>query len=66
VVPTRLLAVYVDRPHDVEQARDLRPAEAGANVALFTPFGDVVFERTSPPGRFCWTRSTHLAAGAGP
>lgn len=39
--------VYVDRPRDVEQALDLRPAEAGANVALFTPFDDVVFEQTS-------------------
>jgi hypothetical protein len=27
--------------------RDLRPAEAGANVALLTPLDDVVFERTS-------------------
>ncbi|WP_291980995.1 type IV toxin-antitoxin system AbiEi family antitoxin [Luteitalea sp.] len=47
VAPPRLLTVYVDRPRDVEQALDLRPAEAGANVALFTPFDDIVFERTS-------------------
>ncbi|MGE0704306.1 MAG: type IV toxin-antitoxin system AbiEi family antitoxin [Vicinamibacterales bacterium] len=47
VAPPRLLTLYVDRPRDVEQALDLRPAEAGANVALFTPFDDVVFERTS-------------------
>lgn len=47
VAPPRLLTVYVDRPGDVEQALDLRPAEAGANVALFTPFDDVVFDRTS-------------------
>lgn len=47
VAPPRLLTVYVDRPRDVEQALDLRPAEAGANVALFTPFDDVVFDRTS-------------------
>jgi hypothetical protein len=47
VAPPRLLALYVDRPRDVEQALDLRPAEAGANVALFTPFDDVVFERTA-------------------
>lgn len=47
VAPPRLLTLYVDRPRDVEQALDLRPAEAGANVALFTPFDDVVFDRTS-------------------
>jgi hypothetical protein len=47
VAPPRLLTLYVDRPRDVEQALDLRPAEAGANVAVFTPFDDVVFERTS-------------------
>lgn len=47
VAPPRLLTIYVDRPHDVEQALDLRPVEAGANVALFTPFDDVVFERMS-------------------
>ena len=47
VAPPRLLTLYVDRPRDVEQTLDLRPAEAGANVALFTPFNDVVFERTS-------------------
>lgn len=47
VAPPRLLTLYVDRPRDFEQALDLRPAEAGANVALFTPFDDVVFERTS-------------------
>jgi hypothetical protein len=40
VSPPRLLTLYVDRPRDVEQALDLRPAEAGANVALFTPFDD--------------------------
>jgi hypothetical protein len=38
VAPPRLLTLYVDRPRDVGQALDLRPAEAGANVAVFTPF----------------------------
>lgn len=47
VAPPRLLTLYVDRPRDVEKTLDLRPAEAGANVALFAPFDDVVFERTS-------------------
>ncbi|MGE3844572.1 MAG: hypothetical protein AB7I50_23655, partial [Vicinamibacterales bacterium] len=47
VAPPRLLTVYVDRPRDVEQTLDLRAADVGANVALFLPFDDVVFERTS-------------------
>ena len=47
VAPPRLLTVYVDRSRDVEQALDLRAAEVGANVALFSPFDDVVFEQTS-------------------
>jgi hypothetical protein len=47
VAPPRLLLVYIERPRDVEKAFDLRPADAGANVALLTPFDDVVFERTS-------------------
>jgi hypothetical protein len=47
VAPPRLLLVYVDRPTDVESEFDLRPTEAGANVAILTPFDAVVFERTS-------------------
>jgi hypothetical protein len=47
VAPPRLLTVYVDRPATIDRELDLRPAEAGANVALLTPFDDVVFDRTS-------------------
>ena len=47
VAPPRLLLVYVERPRDVEKTYDLRPADVGANVALLTPFDEVVFERTS-------------------
>jgi hypothetical protein len=47
VAPPRLLALYVDRPRDVEEMLGLRPAEAGANVALLTPLDDVVFARSS-------------------
>jgi hypothetical protein len=47
VAPPRLLLVYVDRLTPAEKELDVRPAEAGANVALLTPFDDVVFERTS-------------------
>ena len=47
VAPPRLLLVYVERPEEAEQTLDIRPADAGANVAILTPFDDVVFERTS-------------------
>lgn len=46
MAPPRLLLVYVDQARDVERALDLRPADVGVNVALLTPFDDVVFERT--------------------
>ena len=47
VAAPRLLVVYIDQPANVENALDLRPADAGANVAILAPFDDVVFERTS-------------------
>ncbi len=50
VAAPRLLMVYVDDPADVEKTLDLRPGDAGANVAILTPFDDVVFERTSTKG----------------
>jgi hypothetical protein len=50
VAAPRLLMVYVDDPADVEKALDLRPGDAGANVAILTPFDDIVFERASTKG----------------
>jgi len=47
VAPPRLLLVYVDKPAAVAAELDLRPADAGANVAIATPFDPVVYERTS-------------------
>ena len=47
IAPPRLLLVYVDRPAAIASELDLRPADAGANVALATPFDPVVYERTS-------------------
>lgn len=47
VAPTRLLLVFVDKPAAVAADLDVRPTEAGANVALATPFDPVVYERTS-------------------
>jgi len=44
--PPRLLMVYVDRRQAAAEALDLRPAEAGANVLLLSPFDSVVYERT--------------------
>lgn len=50
VAAPRLLLLYVDDPAIVEKALDLRPGDAGANVAILTPFDDIVFERTSSKG----------------
>jgi hypothetical protein len=50
VAAPRLLLVYVDAPADIEKSLDLRPGDAGANVAILTPFDDIVFERTSSKG----------------
>lgn len=50
VAAPRLLMVYVDDPAGVEKTLDLRPGDAGANVAILTPFDDIVFERTSTKG----------------
>lgn len=47
VAPSRLLLVYVDKSAAITGELDLRPAGAGANVALATPFDPVVYERTS-------------------
>lgn len=47
VAPTRLLLCYVDDPEALARDLDLRPTEAGANVALVTPHDPIVYERTS-------------------
>lgn len=47
VAPPRLLLVYVDKPAAIAGELDLRSTDAGANVALATPFDPVVYERTS-------------------
>ena len=62
VAPPRLLLVYVDRPTAVEGEFDLRPAEAGANVALLTPFDDIVFERTSKKSGITIAAPSQIAA----
>jgi uncharacterized protein YcaQ len=47
VAPPQLLLFYTDKPAAVARELELRPTEAGANVALATPFDPVVYERTS-------------------
>jgi hypothetical protein len=47
VSPTKLLLCYAENVTALAAATDIRPADAGANVALVTPFDSVVFERTS-------------------
>ena len=46
VAPPRLL-IFADKSAAIETQFDLRPTDAGANVAFLTQFGDVVYERTS-------------------
>ena len=46
IAPAHLAVVYVDDPDAAAAALKLRPAEAGMNVMLLTPFDSVVFERT--------------------
>jgi len=46
IAPARLAMVYVDDVQAAAAALKVRPAEAGANVMLLSPFDDVVFERT--------------------
>jgi hypothetical protein len=48
VAPARLLLCYTDDAEGMTRELDLRPTDAGANVALVTPFDPVVYERTSP------------------
>lgn len=47
IAPARLLMVYAEKTGAILRQLDLREAEVGANVALLTPFDDVVYERTS-------------------
>lgn len=47
VSPTKLLLCYADDTSTLARTLDIRPAEAGANVALVTPFDLVIYERTS-------------------
>lgn len=46
VAPSRLLTIYVDQRQATAEALDLRPADAGVNVLLLSPFDSVVYERT--------------------
>jgi hypothetical protein len=62
VAPPRLLMIYVDRATAAEEELDLRPTEAGANVALLRPFDAVVFERTSEKGAVTIAAVSQIAA----
>jgi len=47
VAATRLLLLYANRPTAIARDLEIKPTDAGANIALATPFDPVVFERTS-------------------
>ena len=47
VSPTRLLLCYADDVAAVARELDIRPTEAGANMALVKPLDPIVYQRTS-------------------
>jgi hypothetical protein len=47
IAPARLAMVYVEDDEMAADTLGLRPADAGPNVMLLTPFDSVVFDRTS-------------------
>jgi hypothetical protein len=47
VAPARLLLCYADDPEAMARELELRPTDAGASVALVTPYDPIVYERTS-------------------
>ena len=61
IAPARLALVYVDDPDAAAAALKLRPAEAGINVMLLTPFDSVVFERTRSDKQFIHVAPSQMA-----
>jgi hypothetical protein len=47
IAPPRLLLLYADNPAAVAEQLEVKPTDAGANVALVAPRDPVVYERTS-------------------
>ncbi len=62
VAPARQAAIYVENPSRLAEILKLRPAEAGANVALAEPFDSVVFDRSVARGGLQIVSATQLAA----
>jgi hypothetical protein len=59
---TRLLLCYADDPSAVARTLDIRPADAGANIAVATPFDSVVYERTTQKQNITITAVSQIAA----
>jgi len=62
VAPPRLLLLHVDNPPAVADQLELKPTEAGANVALAVPFDPVIFERTSQKKGVTVAATSQIAA----
>jgi hypothetical protein len=62
VAPPRLFLCYADRISELAQSLDLKPAEAGSNVALAAPFDSVVYDRTSRKGGIMVSALSQVAA----
>jgi hypothetical protein len=61
IAPARLALVYVDDPDAAAAKLKLRPAEAGINVMLLSPFDNVVFERTRSDEQFIVVAPSQMA-----
>lgn len=62
IAPARQAALYVDVPGRAAETLKLKPAEAGANVALAEPFDPVVFDRSVLRDGLRVVAATQLAA----
>jgi hypothetical protein len=62
VAASRVLLCYTDEPSTIAPQLDVRPAEAGANIALATPFDSVVYERPSKKSGITVTAISQIAA----
>lgn len=62
VAPPRLLLLCANRQTAVARDLQIRPTDAGANIALAIPFDDVVFERTSRKNGVTFAALSQVAA----
>lgn len=62
LAPARLAVSYVDDPEEASDTLGLRPAEAGVNVMLVSPFDPVVYERILEKNGLVFASLSQVAA----